>query len=224
MITEDLLVSTGCCDAVMAKQWVEPLNQTCEKFGIDTPARVAGFLAQTAHESAGFKTLTENLNYSADGLANTWPNRYAKIGENNKYVRDANARYVPNDLAIRIQRQPERIANNAYANRMGNGDEASGDGWKYRGRGLIQLTGKDNYAGFTLECDNEALIYPELVGQTVLGAQAAGWFWRRNQVNQFCDAMDIEGMTRRVNGGTVGLAHRRQLWLKLCEALGLSPM
>lgn len=215
LVTEKLLVESGCCDAVMAKQWVKPLTSTCEKFRINSPARVAGFLAQTAHESGGYKTLTENLNYSAQGLANTWPNRYAQP------QKGADGKWVPNDLAYKLERKPEAIANNAYANRMGNGDEASGDGWKYRGRGLIQLTGKENYVAFSLECDNEALVHPELVAQIDLGSDAAGWFWWKKEVNKFADAMDIVGMTKRINGGTIGLEHRTKLWKSLCSQLGL---
>jgi putative chitinase len=115
--------------------------------------------------------------------------------------------------------QPEKIANRAYCDRMGNGDEASGDGWKYRGRGLIQLTGKDNYAAFALDADNEALTNPDLVAEPELAALSAGWFWLRNGLNALADNRDIVGMTRRINGGTNGLDDRQMRYSRLMSVL-----
>lgn len=221
MISKQLLVDSGCCKSDMAAQWADVLNKTCQKFGIDTPKRVAGFLAQTAHESGGYRRLTENLNYSAEGLANIWPMRFALRNPDGKWLKDERGRHRPNEVAQQLHRNPEMIANNVYANRMGNSDSASGDGWKYRGRGIIQLTGMNNYASFAMHCDNEALIHPELVGQTVLGAEAGGWFWRINELNKFADNMDIHGMTRRINGGLNGIEHREQLWKRLCTLLDI---
>jgi putative chitinase len=178
----------------MADKWCDQLNATMNRFEINTPYRVAGFLAQVSHESGGFQFVTENLNYSAEALSRVWPSRF------------------PADIAAAYARNPEKIANRAYCDRMGNGDEASGDGWTYRGRGLIQLTGKDNYAAFSLQCDNEALVDPNLVAEPALAAESAGWFWSRNGLNALADANDIVAMTKRINGGTHGIDHRQQLY------------
>ena len=115
--------------------------------------------------------------------------------------------------------QPEKIANRAYADRMGNGNEASGDGWKYRGRGLIQLTGADNYASFSMDADNEALVNPDLVAEPELAALSAGWFWSRNGLNALADNRDIVGMSKRVNGGTNGLDDRQMRYSRLISVL-----
>jgi putative chitinase len=115
--------------------------------------------------------------------------------------------------------QPEKIANRAYADRMGNGNEASGEGWLYRGRGLIQLTGKDNYAAFSLGADNEALLKPDLVAEPELAALSAGWFWSANGLNSLADAKDVVGMTRRINGGTNGLDDRQIRYSRLIKVL-----
>jgi putative chitinase len=157
----------------------------------ENPRRVAGFLAQIAHESGGFTAVVENLNYSAKGLMGTFK------------------KYFPSEeLAKQYERQPQKIANRVYANRMKNGDENSGDGFKFRGRGLIQLTGRDNYTKFAaaLDMDIEStIVYLE----TPNGAVAsAGWFWDNNKLNQYCDHDDFVTLTKRINGGTIGLADR----------------
>lgn len=194
-VSKEDLVRSGICTPAMADKWCEQLNATMGRFEINTPYRVAGFLAQVSHESGGFQFVTENLNYSAEALARVFP------------------RYFPTmELAQEYARKPEKIANRCYGSRMGNGDEASGDGWKYRGRGLIQLTGKNNYVAFSLECDNEALVNPDLVAEPALAAESAGWFWSKNGLNALADAQDIVGMTKRINGGTNGLDHRQQLY------------
>ena len=161
----------------MADKWVVALNETCEDFGIDTPFRIAGFLSNVAHESGGFKFVKENLNYSAASLMRVWPSRFPTL-----------------EIAQRYAMQPEKIANRAYADRMGNGDEASGDGAKFLGRGFIQLTGKNNYVAYSLACDNEALQHPEIVEQPKYAAESAGWFWNVNRLNTLADAQDIGGM------------------------------
>jgi putative chitinase len=169
-----------------------PLNKTLEKFNINTPKRIAMFMAQIAHESAGLTQTQENLNYRADRLKLVFP----------RYFRNTNA--DPNAYA----RNPEKIANRVYANRMGNGPEASGDGYRYRGRGLIQLTGFENYSRFaramelSLEKTVEYLETPEGA------AMSAGWFWRTNGLNEISDRGDIVGSTKRINGGIIGLADR----------------
>ncbi len=201
MITESVLVTSQTCTPAMADKWLIPLQFTCEKFDINTPERIAGFLAQIGHESGGFRFTSENLNYRAEALMRVWPSRF------------------PPGIAESYAMQPEKIANRAYCDRMGNGDEASGDGWKYRGRGLIQLTGKDNYAAFSLDADNEALVNPDLVAEPELAALSAGWFWKKNGLNALADNRDIVGMTRRINGGTNGLDDRQMRYSRLISVL-----
>ncbi len=201
MITVELLILSQTCTPAMADKWCIALQYTCDKFEITTPERVAGFLAQCGHESGGFRFTTENLNYRAEALTRVWPSRF------------------PPGVAESYAMQPERIANRAYCDRMGNGDEASGDGWKYRGRGLIQLTGKDNYAAFSLGADNEALLKPDLVAEPELAALSAGWFWQTNGLNTLADNKDIVGMTRRINGGTNGLDDRQMRYSRLISCL-----
>lgn len=178
-------------DLGIDSQWLDALNATFERFAIDTPQRQACFIGQCGHESGGFKVLSENLNYSAKGLCATWPKRFADEAS-----------------AAPYHRQPEKIANRVYAGRMGNGDEASGDGWRYRGRGLIQLTGKANYqaAGSALHAD--LLASPDLVATAQYAALTAGWFWHSNNLNALADKLDHTGITRRINGGTHGLDDR----------------
>ena len=184
-------------------QWCEALNKILPDYGIDTPQRVAAFIAQCAHESGGFTFLTENLNYRAASLRKVFP------------------KYFPDDsLAAMYANKPEMIANRIYANRMGNGDEASGDGFRYRGRGLIQLTGRDNYTWFALSIDTpleEAVEYL----QTFEGAvQSACWFWETNNLNQWADKDDILTMTKRINGGTIGLEDRKKHYEHAKHVLG----
>lgn len=201
MITTELLVMSQTCTPAMADKWLIPLQFTCDKFEINTPNRVAGFLAQTGHESGGFRFTSENLNYRADTLTRLWPSRF------------------PPGVAESYAMQPEKIANRAYCDRMGNGDEASGDGWKYRGRGLIQLTGKDNYANFSMSADNEALLKPDLVAEPELAALSAGWFWSTNNLNLAADQKDIVTMTRKINGGINGLDDRQMRYSRLISCL-----
>lgn len=178
-----------------AETFHAPLNETCSTFDIATPLRIAHFLAQTAHESAGYTALIENLNYGAPGLLATWPSRF-----------DA-AR------AAEYARQPEKIANYVYANRMGNGPESSGDGWRFRGRGILQLTGRATYSavGDALTVDLEA--EPELLTTPRLAALAAGWYWQARGINALCDRDDAIKVTEAVNGGRNGLEHRLELLL-----------
>lgn len=181
-------------------QYLDPLNANMAKFGIDSPVRVAAFLAQIAHESQDFTRVVENLNYSSQGLANTWPSRFAV---------DPKAKVkTPNALAKSLHRRPEAIANSVYANRMGNGPESSGEGWAHRGAGLKQLTGKDNHrafgeaVGITLEQVPAYLQTPE--GAAI----SACWFWKVNKLGPLADRGDFEELTRKVNGGTIGLKER----------------
>lgn len=181
--------------------WAAALNAILPKYGIDTPLRISAFLAQCGHESEGFTALKENLNYSADALAATWPNRYAV---------DPKAKTkVPNDLAKRLHRKPEAIANNCYANRMGNGNEASGDGWAHRGRGAIQCTGKGNYIDFAKAAGKP---YAEITAylETPEGAvESACWYWKNRNINALADAEKVAHITKAINGGYNGLADRQ---------------
>jgi len=182
----------------MADKWVDALNETCERFAIDSPFRIAGFLSNTAHESGGFKYVKENLNYSVASLMRVWPSRFPTV-----------------EVAQRYAMQPEKIANRAYSDRMGNGNEASQDGAKFIGRGLIQLTGKNNYVAYSLACDNEALQHPEIVEQPKYAAESAGWFWDVNKLNTLADAQDVGDMCRRINGGYNGLDDRQMKYSQI---------
>ena len=197
-------------------QWYESLSNILPNYEINTPMRVAAFLAQCAHESGGFKFLKENLNYSAQGLANTWPNRFAIKGADGKPVKP----YTPDVLAKRIERNPDIIANNVYANRLGNGPIESGDGARYCGRGLIQLTGKDNYTKFAASIDKP---FDEIVAylETPAGAvESACWFWATNNLNQYADSGDIETLTKRINGGLHGIDDRKARYAQAAQVLG----
>ena len=173
--------------------WFSALNQLLPDYDISTPQRVAAFVAQCAHESANFRVLKENLNYRADTLTRIWP-RLFPID-------------VARDYASRPNKQ-QAIANRAYANRMGNGDEASGDGWKFSGRGLIQLTGRDNYTWFAASVGITVEEAVEYLMTFEGAAQSACWFWETNSLNQWADKSDIVTLTKRINGGTIGLDDR----------------
>ncbi|WP_285961143.1 glycoside hydrolase family 19 protein [Pseudomonas tohonis] len=187
--------------------FISALTPALSRFSITTPARQSTFLAQCAHESAGFSRLAENLNYSAAGLAATWPGRF-RGGDGQ-----------PNALARAYQRRPVVIANHVYANRMGNGSEESGDGWRYRGRGLLQITGRGMYQRCGEALGLPLLEQPDLLLQPEPAVLSAAWFWQSNGLNALADAGDLEGITRRINGGLNGLAERKALWLKAREAL-----
>jgi putative chitinase len=171
--------------------WVEPLEEVFHRYEINTPERQAAFIGQCAHESMNFTRLEENMNYSAEGLMKTWPSRFPTLESAKPY-----------------HRNPEKIANKVYAGRMGNGPEETGEGWLYHGRGLIQLTGKDNYtlAGDALNMD--FIHSPDYVLVPKYAALTAGWFWNKRQLNKEADAKDFTGMTKKINGGTIGLDDR----------------
>lgn len=171
----------------------DALTESFDKYEINTVNRAAGFLAQCGHESAGFTVLKENLNYSAEGLTKTFKKYFPTLESATPYARN-----------------PEKIANKVYANRMSNGDEASGDGYKFRGRGAIQLTGRDNYSQFAKAV---GMTLDEAVAdlETLDGAiESACWFWKKNGLNAICDKDDILTMTKRINGGTIGLEDRKK--------------
>ena len=189
-ITADNLVAAGLTDAATAAKVCDSLAIACERFEISEPQQIAMFLAQAAHESGKFKATSENLNYSKEGLHGTWPKRFPTVADAEPY-----------------HRQPEKIANKVYADRMGNGDEASGDGFKYRGRGFIQLTGKSNYQSFSNAINRpEIMDTPDLVAEPELAALSAAWFWNEHKLNAI--ASDVTAVTKIINGGTLGLAER----------------
>jgi len=171
---------------------LEVLNKVLPLYEINTRKRVAAFLAQCGHESAQFTALKENLNYSADGLCKVWPKRFISVA-----------------MAAPYNRNPEKIANLVYCNRLGNGTESSGDGFKYRGRGAIQLTGKDNYSKFAKSIGktlDETVTFCETLEGCV---SSACWFWSVNKLNQYCDSGDFVTLTKRINGGTIGIKDRQ---------------
>lgn len=187
---------------IFPKCAIELARELCkamESARIDTPARIAAFLAQVGHESAGLTVMSENLNYSAQGLASTWPKRFrAPDG-------------APTALAQQIARKPVDIANAVYADRMGNGSPASGDGWRYRGRGPIQITGKYNYQAAEKAIGLPLVENPDLAALAEGGAKIAAWIWSREGLNELADADRFEEITRRINGGVIGLRERLEL-------------
>lgn len=185
-----------------AERWLPHFVIACQRFGIAGTVELASFFAQVAHESALLSVFEENLNYSAEGLANTW-DRYSITGRRGG---------KPNMLANSLSRKPQLIANDVYANRMGNGDKNSGDGWKYRGRGPIQLTGKTNYRNCGNVLSIDLVSNPDLILQPANGAMSAAWFWSSRGLDRHDDDMDVLSETRIINGGTIGLKHRRELF------------
>jgi len=171
--------------------WHEALDQLLDDYEINTPLRVAHFVAQCAHESGNFVFIKENLNYKAASLQKIF-GKYFPTGE----------------LAAQYANKPERIANRIYANRMGNGDESSGDGYRYCGRGLIQLTGRDNYTFFAGSLNIPVEEASDYLATFEGAAQSACWFWEQNNLNRFADANDVKGLTRAINGGYIGLEDR----------------
>jgi putative chitinase len=193
LTVEILQTATGCSSSV-AQNWLSPFQSACYAYTIDTPNRLSAFLANVGVESASLTQLQEDLNYSAQGLADTWPSKFA-VDPNSKPL-------VPNQLANSIARQPEQVANQAYANRYGNGDPTSGDGWTYRGRGPIQITFKDNYSQLDKKTNMGCLANPNLLLQPLQGALSAAWFFA--SLNPGCltasDNGDISKVIQLING------------------------
>ncbi len=183
-------------------EWYQALINNLPQYDIHTPERVAAFIAQCAHESGGFKRLKENLNYKWESLRRVFP----------KY-------FATDDVAQEYAHKPEQIANRIYGSRMGNGDESSGDGFRYCGRGLIQLTGRNNYTKFAESMGMAVEEVPALL-ETYDGAvKSACWFWSSNNLNQWADASDILTLTKRINGGTIGLEDRIKHYNHAMEVL-----
>lgn len=172
-------------------KWVDPLNETFQRFEILTPRQQAAFIGQCGHECGNFRMLEENLNYRAETLMKLWPKRFPTL-----------------EFAKQFERNPKKIANTVYANRMGNRDEASGDGYRFRGRGCIQLTGSANYyhAGKALNVD--FIMDPDLVATPQYAALTAGFFWHTQKLNPIAERGDNLALTKKINGGTIGLSDR----------------
>lgn len=181
--------------------WLDALCVTAPKWGIDTALREAHFIAQLAHESAQFTRLEENLNYSAKRLLEVWPRRFPFASE-----------------AVPYANNPEKLANWVYAGRLGNGLEESGDGWRYRGRGPIQITGRANYKAAGDAVGIDLVATPEAVLRPVVGCDVAGWFWQSRKLNKYADLDNIRTITMLVNGGSNGLEDRRS-WLATAKTV-----
>lgn len=203
------LVAAGIKREV-ADRWLPHVQAALDQFNISTEKQVAAWLAQTAHESGGYTLLTENLNYRASIMAVCWPNRFAEMGPDKKPKKDAQGKNIPNKFALALERKPEMIANVVYASRMGNGPPESGEGWKYRGRGLKQLTGKDNYTRCGKALGLDLVEQPDLLLEPAGAALSAAWFWGVNKCGAFADADDFVGLTKKINGGTIGLQDRQR--------------
>ena len=185
-------------------EWFEAMEEILPFYDINTVERVAGFIAQCAHESNNFRVLQENLNYSSKALDAIFGKYFVRAGRNAK----------------EYHRQPEKIANVIYASRMDNGDTASGDGWRFRGRGVIQLTGRHNYTKFGNSLSISAEQAIKYVKTKKGALESACWFWDTNKINRYADKQDITGMTKRINGGTIGLADRKKHYKHALEVLG----
>ena len=167
------------------QKWLEPLNETLAKYQINTVQRIASFIGQCQHESGNFQLLQENLNYSADALMRVWGSRFPTKEEADKY-----------------NRNPEKIANKVYGGRMGNTED--GDGWKYRGRGIKQLTGKENYRNCGTALGIDLMENPDLLLEPKYACLSAGWYWNKHNLNEIADKQDYQTMTKRINGGLIG--------------------
>lgn len=185
----------------ISSDWSEPLTTTFVKFGMVSPKEQASFIGQASHESGHFRLLEENLNYRAETLMKLWPKRFPNLEEANKYARN-----------------PQLIANHIYCNRMGNRDEASGDGFRFRGRGLFQLTGHDNYYHAGQALGQDFVMKPELVATPMFAALTAGWFWQTHGCDKLVD--NPEQMCKRINGGLIGLQDRIEQSAKALQILG----
>jgi putative chitinase len=184
-------------------KWLNPLKDTFDKYDISTPKRQAAFIGQCQHESNNFKTLEENLNYKPETLMKVWPSRFPDLPTAMKYAHN-----------------PEKIANKVYGGRMGNGVEETGEGWKYHGRGLIQLTGKENYANCGSGINVDLLSNPNLLTLPEYATLSAGWFWGKRGLNSLADSQDYETMTKRINGGLIGLDDRKAKIANAISVLG----
>jgi putative chitinase len=184
-------------------KWLDGLNATFEKYEINTPRRQAAFIGQCGHESSNFKVLQENLNYSAKGLVATWPSRFNNI-----------------EFASEYERKPEKIANKVYGGRADLGNTEDGDGWRFSGKGLIQLTGRSNVTACGNALGQPFAEHPELLLEPMWACMSAGWFWNRKQLNLLADNEDWTTITKRINGGVIGLSDRIERIHKAMDILG----
>jgi len=186
----------------IGSEWSEPLTTTCVTYGINDVNKQAAFIGQLSHECNHFKTLEENLNYRPETLQRLFGHKFK-----------------PEEIAL-YAHNPQKIANRIYSSRMGNRDEASGDGWKFHGRGCIQLTGHDNYWHFGQSIKQDMVAHPELVATPMYAALSAGWFFKTHGCIELAEAQDWVGLTKRINGGTIGLDERISLTKRALDVLG----
>jgi len=186
----------------IGSEWSEPLTTTCVTYGINDVNKQAAFIGQLSHECNHFKTLEENLNYRPETLQRLFGHKFK-----------------PEEIAL-YAHNPQKIANRIYSSRMGNRDEASGDGWKFHGRGCIQLTGHDNYWHFGQSIKQDMVAHPELVATPMYAALSAGWFWQTHGCNNLAETQNWLGLTKRINGGTIGLDERISLTKRALDVLG----
>ena len=198
MINSDQLKQLG-----IGAEWVDPLNETFQKFSILTPRQQGAFIGQCGHECGNFKVLEENLNYRAATLMKLWPKRFPT-----------------QDIANSYEKNPKKIANMVYSSRMGNRDEASGDGFRFRGRGCIQLTGHSNYYHAGQACGIDFVMNPDLVATPKYAAITAGWFWSTHNCNALSEGQDWIGLTKKINGGTIGLKERIEHTERAIQIIG----
>ena len=185
-------------------EWYEVLLQCLPDYEINTKIRIAAFLAQCAHESGNFKSIKENLNYKSETLMRIWPRLYPT-----------------KEIADHYAHKPEMIANRSYGGRMGNGPESTGDGYKFSGRGLIQLTGKNNYQAFADSLEISVNDVPDYMATFEGAVQSACWFWESNNLNADADREDILTITKKINGGTLGLDDRTKRYNQAKQILGV---
>ena len=206
MIEESYMIAAGCLEGT-AILWVDVMNKACNQYGITSDECIAMFLAQTSVESNNFSELVESLNYNAQGLQKYFPYHF------------------PTELSAQLYaNQPERIANLVYAGHIGNGPESSGDGWKFRGRGLIQITGRANYVAFSLKQFGDVRLIqdPTPLEQIEMASMSAAWYWNTHSLNQYADAKMIETTTKIINGGLNDLSLRKAHWLSIRSSMGLT--
>lgn len=202
MSPQQLQAATGCSLADAGK-YCAAIEAAMKRWGIDTPIRQAHFLGQIVVESAKLSAVVENLNYRAETLMRVWPSRFPTLA-----------------IAQQYAGNPEKLANQVYGNRMGNGAPETGDGYRYRGRGLKQLTGKDNYEAYQRDSGRPVVQAPDLLLTPDVAADSAGWFWWKSALNALADKGDIGGITKRVNGGQMGLLERTRATQQALKALG----
>lgn len=205
---EKIMTAVPASNSERVSEFVKVFNEWSDKFDITTPLRTAHFLAQCWHESSGLRAMEENLNYSESRLIQVFP----------KYFNVRNAYLYAN--------RPEKIANRVYANRMGNGSEGSGDGWRYRGRGVFQLTGRSNYMAYAESpfCVGDLMRHPEWLTKSPGAYKSAMWFWWKNRLNNYADRDYVKAVTLRINGGYNGLESRKSYLAKFKEMLGVNTI